>query len=250
MKLNLFNLKINKITTEELLQDIVDRAKKGKSAYLCAVNSHMTVEAQKDNLLKEAILESDWSVTDGVPVSWAFSYLNQVKQERVAGMNITPLLLDVAEKNGLSISVYGNTDENLTAFSKYISLNHPNLRIGKLISPPFREITPEETQEYIDQFNNSGTNILFVSLGCPKQEKWMLNNAHKMSCVSLGIGNAINTTIGKEKRPPKIIQNLGLEWFVRLIQNPKRLFMRYLVTNTKFCLMVLKQAMGSKYKIN
>lgn len=240
MKLTLFNLKINQITTANLVKEILKKALKGDSAYLCAVNSHMVVEAQKDSILKEAILNSDWAVTDGVPVSWAFSYFNGVKQERVAGMSITPLLIELAETNNLSISIYGNTDKNLELFKEYIVVNHPNLKLGKLISPPFRKLSDEELIEDIEQINNSNTNILFVSLGCPKQEKWMFENSHKMNCVSLGIGNAINTTIGEEKRPSKVIQKFGLEWLFRLVQNPKRLFKRYLITNSKFCWIVLK----------
>lgn len=246
MKLKLFNLLINQITTERLLAELLEYAKINESAYLCAVNSHMIVEAQDDEILKEAILNADWAVTDGVPVSWVFSHLNNIKQERIAGMNITPLLIDFAEKNRLSISVYGNTKENLREFKKFITKTYPNLRIANLISPPFRNLTSEELREHIEQINNSRTNILFVSLGCPKQEKWMYENSSKLNGVCLGVGNAINTIIGQEKRPPKLVQTIGMEWLFRLIQNPKRLFKRYFYTNSRFCYMTFKEVL--KYK--
>jgi N-acetylglucosaminyldiphosphoundecaprenol N-acetyl-beta-D-mannosaminyltransferase len=155
-------------------------------------------------------------------------------------MDITPQLLHLAECNQLTVSVYGNTLIILEQFKNFISINFPNIIIGSCISPPFRELTVHEQDKYIDQLTTSGTDILFVSLGCPKQEKWMLYHSHKINGVSLGIGNAINTTIGKEKRPPKFIQKMGLEWLIRLVQNPKRLFSRYLITNTQFCLLLLK----------
>jgi len=240
MKLEFLNLQLNRISMKQLLQEIVEKAKKKESAYLCAVNVHMTVEAQTDQELLKSITKATWAVTDGTPVAWAFSRLHKIRQERVAGMDITPQLLHLAESNHLIVSVYGNTKEVLKDFENYLREHFPNIRIGACISPPFRELSVNEQKSYIDKLASVGTNILFVSLGCPKQEKWMYRHSQGINAVSLGIGNAINTTIGKEKRPPKFIQKIGMEWLMRLFQDPKRLFKRYLITNTKFCLLLLK----------
>jgi N-acetylglucosaminyldiphosphoundecaprenol N-acetyl-beta-D-mannosaminyltransferase len=240
-KKNLFGLDINHISKEELMKSMLSKAKSHSSAYLCAVNVHMVVESQKDQKLKQAVLNAHWAVTDGGPVKWAFSYFNKVSQPRIAGMDITPELIQLCDEKEMTISVFGNTQENLEIFQDYLKQNFKKVKVGALISPPFRKLTVEETEKYVHQINDVGTNILFVSLGCPKQEKWMLENSSKLNCICLGIGNAINTVIGSEKRPPKFIQKAGMEWFYRLVQNPKRLFARYFYTNSKFTVLVLKR---------
>jgi len=251
MKIRFLNVLVDHITPEDLVTEVISMANKRKPSYLCAMNAHMTVLANEDSEMAQALIDSDWVVTDGVPVAWAFSKLNNISQSRIAGMDISPKLIQLCEKDNLTISVFGNTKQNLIKFRKYVSENHPKVKIGSLISPPFRKLTIEETRTYIDEINQSGTNILLVSLGCPKQEKWMYSNSSEIRGVCLGIGNAINTIIGTEKRPPKWIQKIGMEWMFRLIQNPKRLFKRYLVTNTKFMLLVLREMFGKKQsKIN
>jgi len=248
MKLSLFNLKINNISFDGLLEQIVANAIINKSSFLCAVNVHMTVEAQSDEILKKSINSATWAVTDGMPIVWSFRIFNKKGQDRVAGMDIIPSLLEKANDNELVISVYGNTQDNLDGFKDYILSKYPRIKIGALISPPFRKIVEKEKQRYIDDINKNKSQIVFVSLGCPKQEKWMLENSKNINGVCLGIGNAINTTIGNEKRPPKFIQNVGLEWFFRLIQNPKRLVSRYLKTNTKFIFLFFKKLIVNNAK--
>lgn len=240
MKKTLFDLHIDSISFGNTIKAVVANGIQNVPSYLCAVNVHMTVEAQTDKVLKSAVNSATWAVTDGMPVAWAYSKLLKINQKRIAGMDITPELLRQADKEGLVVSVYGNTQENLDKFKVFVSKHHPNAKIGCLISPPFKELSETELNSYIQELNNANSQIIFISLGCPKQEKWMLENSKKINGVCLGIGNAINTTIGEEKRPPKNIQNLGLEWLYRLIQNPKRLFKRYLITNSKFCWLVLK----------
>lgn len=240
-KKELFGIGINKITKGNLMLDLTGNAKKRKPSYLCAVNVHMLVESKRDPLLKKAVQTSTWAVTDGVPVKWAFNYFNKTAQSRLAGMDITPELLSNADKNGLVVSVFGNTIDNLDGFKSHIERFYSDIKVGAFISPPFRDLKPYETASYIKAINNVETNILFVSLGCPKQEKWMLENYSDLHCVCLGIGNAINTVIGVEKRPPKIIQRMGMEWMYRFLQNPKRLFVRYIDTNSRFVYMVIKE---------
>ncbi len=246
MKNPLFHLQISQIRKAKLLSEIVENAKIRRPSYLCAVNAHMTAISIKDNILKQAVNAATWAVTDGMPVVWAFNRFNKSNQERIAGMDLMPRLLFEANKESFIISVYGNTEENLKLFKAYVIENYPKVRIGTFISPPFRTLTHNETFNHINNINNSGTNILFVSLGCPKQEKWMLENGKKVNAVSLGIGNAVNTTIGLEKRPPSWLRNIGMEWFYRLIQNPKRLFRRYIITNTMFIWLLLKQLVAKK----
>lgn len=243
MKKDFLNLRINRIHFDCLIEEILDNAKTNISSYLCAVNVHMTVEAQTDEVLKSAVNSATWAVTDGMPVAWTYSKLLKTAQERIAGMDITPELLHQADKHGLVVSVYGNTKKNLDKFRMFVSKHFPNVIIGCLISPPFRTLSETELKHNIHLINIANSQIVFVSLGCPKQEIWMLKNSLKIKGVCLGIGNAINTTIGEEKRPPKLVQKIGMEWLFRLFQNPKRLFKRYLYTNIRFCIMIFKKAL-------
>lgn len=246
MKKDFLQLQINAIDFDDAIDEIVTNAKHNTPSYLCAVNVHMTVEAQTDQLLQSAINSATWAVTDGMPVAWAYSKMLKTHQERIAGMDITPELLNQADNYGLIISVYGNTQENLDKFKAYVSKHYPNAKIGCLISPPFKVLSETELNKNIHLLNNANSQIVFVSLGCPKQEKWMFENSKKINGVCLGIGNAINTTIGQEKRPPKLVQKIGMEWLYRLAQNPRRLFKRYFYTNTKFCAMLLKKSLKLK----
>ncbi|MCA9841339.1 MAG: WecB/TagA/CpsF family glycosyltransferase [Cyanobacteria bacterium HKST-UBA03] len=117
----------------------------------------------------------------------------------------------------------------------------PNLKVGGYLSPPFRSLTDEEMGQIIDQIRDSGAQIVFVALGCPKQERWMAEHAHKLPAVSLGIGAALPVYAETLSRSPKWMQNYGLEWVYRLFQEPNRLLKRYAVTNTLFILNVLLQ---------
>lgn len=245
MKHKLFELKLNSISLERCVSEITDKAKQNVSAYLCAVNVHMLVTSQKDHVLKKAVNSAMWAVTDGKPIAWTYSHFIK-KQERIAGMDITPKLLKKANEESLIISVYGNTDSNLKKFKSVLKKAYPKVKIGELISPPFRNLSLIEEEAYIKKINDANSQLVFVSLGCPKQEKWMYINSKKINGVCLGIGNAINVFVGEEKRPPLFIQNIGMEWFYRLIQNPKRLIKRYMITNTIFCIMVLKKTLYVK----
>lgn len=241
MRKNYFDIPISIIEKEQLLFEVIEKGKSREGGFLCALNAHMTAESQHNLQLKEALVRADWVVTDGAPVAWAVSHFLGRKQDRIAGMDITPELLSRMEQAQMTLSVYGNTDENLDKFRSYVTEHHPGLKIGALISPPFRPLTREETQGYLEELNNSGTHILFTSLGCPKQEIWMSKHLDEFNFVAMGIGNAINTVVGTEKRAPQFLQKVGMEWFYRFIQNPKRLFKRYFMTNTHFLFLVARQ---------
>ena len=123
----------------------------------------------------------------------------------------------------------------------YLDDNYPDLSIKGLYSPPFRALTPEEETRTIEKINASGAKLVFVVLGCPKQEQWMASMAGKVNAVMIGIGGALPVLIGIQKRAPKWMQNAGLEWLFRLVQEPKRLFKRYAVTNSVFLYLLSRE---------
>ena len=210
-----------------------------RSAYVCCVNAHMTVEA-RSSVMAKVLREADLATADGMPVLRALQLLHGVQQERVAGNDILPALLAEAEKRGLSVYFYGGQESVLKAIEERIGKEYPALRQAGFRSPPFRPLSDAEMQEEADRIGASGAHIVMVSLGCPKQELWMAAMKGRVNAVMLGLGGAFLLYAGVDKRAPKWMRDLSLEWTYRLWLEPRRLWKRYLVTNTQFLWMLFK----------
>ena len=139
------------------------------------------------------------------------------------------------------IFFYGSTEETLAKLKVNLLAAFPALKIAGMISPPFRPLTPDEDAAIVEQINASGAGVVFVSLGCPKQEMWMAAHRGRIHAVMVGVGAAFDYHAGTIKRAPKWMQDCGLEWLYRLASEPRRLWRRYLVTNTLFVLGAAKQ---------
>lgn len=207
-----------------------------RSSVVCICNVHMTVTAAEDSELA-AVLDSAEMVTpDGAPVAWAMRRAGFTGQQRINGPDLMWRYLAEAERLGQVVFFYGGMDETLVALKDAMLSAFPNLKIGGMVSPPFRALSVEEDQAYVDQINAAGTAVLFVGLGCPKQEKWMHAHRGRINAVMVGVGAAFDYHAGTIKRAPLWMQRYGLEWFHRLCSEPRRLWKRYLVTNTLFIL--------------
>ena len=123
----------------------------------------------------------------------------------------------------------------------------PKLDIAYSYAPPFRRLVNEENKKYVDAINNSGVNVLFVGLGCPKQEIWMAAHKEQVNCVMLGVGAAFDFIAGNKKNAPKWMQSIGLEWLFRFLCEPRRLWKRYLKHNPRFVYHFVLQLLGKKY---
>lgn len=225
------------------IKHILKLAKTGVSSYVCVANVHMCIEAYDDPSFAKIVNEADIITPDGMPLAKAIKFLYGKSQDRVAGMDLLPNLLEAADKQGLSCYIYGGSDEMLINSENYIRNKHPNLHCG-YYSPPFRALNEEEKEEDIIRINEFGAHLVFVALGCPKQEKWMAEMKGKINACMLGIGGALPVMIGMQDRAPEWMQKASLEWLYRLMQEPKRLFKRYAYTNTKFLYLLMKQKLG------
>lgn len=217
-----------------LVKKCIDYSLINTSSYICVANVHMCMEAYRNHEYKKIVNDADMVTADGMPLVFALKSLFGIKQERIAGMDLLPALLASAEEKGLSVFFYGGTDEILDNTQKYIQQQYPNLIKHHYYCPPFRSLTMQEEDEVVKMINDTQSNLVFVSLGCPKQEKWMASMRGKINACMLGIGGALPVMIGMQKRAPKWMQKSSLEWLFRLLQEPKRLFKRYLVTNSLF----------------
>lgn len=233
---------ISTCNTKSLLNSIINSAHSKQSTAVAFLNVHMLIESHLDDSFKLSLNKFDYVLPDGMPIVFLLKYFFGINQERIAGMDLMPELLSVAEKKCIKVFFFGNTPENLDLLAAYLKKNYPALLVGGYLSPPFIALDKMDLISYANEINASGAGLVFVSLGCPKQEKWIFSMLGKVNGVMLGVGNAFLTTIGIDKRAPLWMQNVGLEWLFRLYLEPRRLFMRYLVTNSlffKLCLMHL-----------
>ncbi len=222
------------------IDEIIHLARERHSSYVCVANVHMCVEASLDRDFAQIVNNADVITPDGMPLVKALKLLYGIDQERVAGMDLFPDLLAAAEREGLSVFLYGSTAEILHVISRRIAGEFPRLRIVGTHAPPFRHLTADEEHADADRINDSGAHLVMVALGCPKQEQWIARMRGKINAVMLGVGGAFPVYAGMQKRAPAWMQKLSLEWLYRLYQEPRRLWRRYLVTNTLFLVLLAK----------
>jgi N-acetylglucosaminyldiphosphoundecaprenol N-acetyl-beta-D-mannosaminyltransferase len=238
-KRTVFNSKISTGTYREFIQEIFQLVKFKVPSYVCFANVHMVVEAQRDPSFQRVLNGANVAAPDGKPVSIAMKLINRQNQDRVCGMDMMPDLLREAALRGKSVFFYGDTEEMLELISTKAKREFPDLKISGYYSPPFRELSDTESEEMVSMIKNAAPDLVFVSLGCPKQEKWMAKYRDKLGSCLLGVGQAFRVYAGVEKRLPPWMRNLCLEWMFRLCLEPGRLWKRYLVTNTYFLLLTL-----------
>jgi N-acetylglucosaminyldiphosphoundecaprenol N-acetyl-beta-D-mannosaminyltransferase len=237
-KLRIVSLSIHHLSFRECLTTVMQWAKDGWPSYVCFANVHMTIEAYKSPAFLEQLDNASLVVADGKPLATACYALYRKKQERISGMDFMPAAIEMASTENLSIFLFGSSPEVLDTLHERITRQYPSLRIAGMISPPFRPLTREEEEAHIGQINGSGAQLVFVSLGCPKQEKWMATHYKEINAVLLGVGGAFPVMAGLQRRAPRWMQNAGLEWFYRLLLEPGRMFRRYFETNCLFLYLI------------
>lgn len=173
---------------------------------------------------------------DGAPVAWTMRRKGYKDQTRIAGPDLMWKLCEAAARNAVPVFLFGSKPETLSALDAHLKHSFPKLDIRGSLSPRFGQWTDEEEAGYIDTIIQSGARIVFVGLGCPKQEIWMSNTKHRIDGVLLGVGAAFDFHAGIIKRAPLFYQRMGLEWAHRLTSDPLRLWKRYLFTNSRFLL--------------
>lgn len=228
---------------------IIQLASDKTSSVICVANVHMYSEAYKNEDFLKIVNGAEIVTPDGKPLTWALKVLYGIRQERVAGMDLLPDLLKLMPSNNISAYFYGGSEAMLEKTRDHLNKFYPDLAIAGFYSPPFvpsSDIHFNTEEKIIDAINGSLPSIVFVVLGCPKQEKWMAAMRGKINAVMIGIGGALPVMIGERKRAPKWMQNYGLEWLFRLIQEPGRLFKRYMTTNRLFIWIVLKEYLRIK----
>lgn len=216
----------------------------GESRYVCICNAHSVVTSRRDPRFAKVVNEADMATPDGAPVAWLMRRLGENGQQRINGPDLMWRYFRLAARRGEPVYLYGGRPETLVLLEKKLREQFPTLPIAGSYSPPFRQLTEEEDAAAVEAINASGARTVWVSLGCPKQEQWMAEHRDKIRAVLVGVGAAFDYHAGTVKRAPLWMQRNGLEWLHRLCSEPKRLWKRYLATNSLFLCYAAWQLLG------
>lgn len=219
---------------DKTVEDIEDHISDWKGEYICVSNVHTTVMAHDNSEYRSIQNNAVIALPDGGPLSAHSRSTGNVAASRVTGPDLMRELLIRGQEKGYKHFFYGSTEKTLELLQKKIKEKYPQAQIVGTISPPFRDLTPEEDKEFVDKINAANPDFLWVGLGAPKQEIWMAAHRGRIDAIMIGVGAAFDYESGNLKRAPLWMQKASLEWLYRLLQDPKRLFKRYLVTNVKY----------------
>lgn len=217
-----------------------------QSRYVVLANVHVVVTASREADFGAVVAAADMATPDGAPVAWMLRHLGAAGQERVSGPDLTWALLGSCESESLPVYFFGSSQDTLDLLAARITATFPRLVVAGYESPPFRPLTPDEDAQTVARINASGAGLVFVGLGCPKQEHWMQAHRGRVHAVMLGVGAAFDFHAGTVSRAPTWMREHGLEWLHRLASEPRRLWKRYLVTNTLFVVGVARQMLTNK----
>lgn len=227
---------------QDTVKLIVEQIHELRGEFICLSNVHTTVMSQKDEEYRKVQNSAFLALPDGSPLSLVQRLRGYRMAEQVAGPDLMPALWKATEHTELSHYFYGSTKETIEALEKKLKKDYPGLKIAGMEAPPFRPLTEEEDAQAVARINESGADIVWVGLGAPKQEKWMYEHRDRVNALMLGVGAGFDFHAGTVKRAPAWMRNHYLEWLYRLIQDPKRLWKRYVQTNGKFLLLSIKDA--------
>jgi N-acetylglucosaminyldiphosphoundecaprenol N-acetyl-beta-D-mannosaminyltransferase len=240
IKLQLFTANYSITDYLRASETIISKARIRKSYGVSALAVHGLIETVKDKSFRTLVNKLDMVVPDGQPIRWALnSFYNAGLEDRVTGPILTKYVLARASEENLSVYLYGSTPATLKKFVAFININYPGVKIAGIHPDRFREATAEEDTADIKKINDSGAHIVLVGRGCPRQEKWVAAHLGKIDSVMMAVGAAFDFHAGNISQAPAWLQQAGMEWFYRLIQEPRKLWRRYMTTNPHFIILFL-----------
>lgn len=243
-EIKLFNTKINNLSMSETISLVEQAIKTNSQLHHTVVNAAKLVAAQKDLELRKSINGSDIVNADGLAVVWAANFLGSNLKERVAGIDLMENLVLLAHKQHYKIYLFGATEEVVSQLVQIYTQKY-----GTALIAGFRNgyFTPEQEESVVQEISASKANLLFVAMSSPKKEIFLHRYKTQLQDINfiMGVGGSFDVFAGKTKRAPLWMQKLGFEWFFRFLQEPQRMWKRYLVGNTKFILLVLKEKFQS-----
>lgn len=225
----------------EQAENILEWAARRESRVILVANVHMLMEAHADPTFATVFRNADQVLPDGMPLVWMMNATRKANQVRMAGLDVMRTLFQGAGERSLNVFLLGSTIDVLEDIQARARKDFPGISIVGIESPPFREPTPDEDARLVQAIHESGAHLVFVALGCPKQERWMEAHRNRVQAVMVGLGGAFPVYAGFVRHAPAWVRKAGLEWAFRLILEPRRLWRRYWSTNLPFIGLAVRQ---------
>jgi N-acetylglucosaminyldiphosphoundecaprenol N-acetyl-beta-D-mannosaminyltransferase len=227
-------MRVDATSYAETADLVLDLAAARAGGMVCVATTHMVMEAYDAPDFRRLVNSADRVTPDGMPLVWRLRSLGLPHATRVYGPTLMPEICARAAASGISVGLYGGSPEVIARLSDALRRRFPRLDVAFALSPPFRELSPAEDAAVVRAIEDAGVGVLFVGLGCPKQERWMAAHRDALSCPLVGVGAAFDFLAGAKPQAPPLLQGAGLEWLFRLACEPRRLWRRYLIGNARF----------------
>jgi exopolysaccharide biosynthesis WecB/TagA/CpsF family protein len=248
-KRDLFSVGVSNTNYDEAVEAIVQSAVAGRGGVATFLAVHGVVTAATNAEYREQVNRCQIVAPDGQPVRWAMNFFHSTEmQDRVYGPEIMRRVCQRCERDGLSVFFCGSSTTVLALLASRMRELFPDLIIAGVESPPFRPMTEMENDILCARINRSGAAVVFIGLGVPRQEMFADSNRDKIRAIQLCVGAAFDFHAGYKKSAPAFMQRSGLEWLYRLCQEPRRLWKRYLITNTIFIGLVIKDTLRPLFR--
>ena len=252
-KTSVLDVPISMTSYDDVL-DVIAHRPTDRATTIAVCNVHSVMSARRDPSLRAAISDASIATTDGVPLVWFVRLTGRPEQSRVYGPDLMECALTYGVQLGWKHYLFGTTDETLRRLVREIAALAPGADVVRSVAPPFRPLTPDEEDAFVADVEASRAAIVWVGLGMPRQELFMHRVAHRLPGVAIaGVGAAFDLISGTVPQAPPTLQRMGLEWLYRLLQEPRRLWRRYLWNNPSFALRALAaialQTVGRRFGV-
>jgi N-acetylglucosaminyldiphosphoundecaprenol N-acetyl-beta-D-mannosaminyltransferase len=227
-------MRVDATTYPDATQRILDWAAADEHRCVCLACVNTVMECYNSAEFQRLINDCDMITSDGMPLAWCLRLLGIPWATRVYGPDLTLHVCAAAARAGTPIGLYGGTPESLEEFVAFLQQRFPGIQVACRISPPFRPPTAEEDEAWTREIVESGARIVFVGIGCPKQERWMAAHKDRIPATLVGVGAAFDFHSGRVKQAPRWIMRIGMEWLFRFVIEPRRLWRRYVYHNPRF----------------
>jgi len=244
-KFSILGINVHAVDYEFAVAKILLTAEQRLPYSVSALAVHGVMTGFLDPVHARRLNGMDLIVPDGQPVRWALGWLHNKKlPDRVYGPNLTLRVAQAFAERGLSIYLYGSKQETLSKFAQNLRSTYPGLKIVGMEASKFRKLNNDEQIELAERIKASSANVVFLGLGCPRQEVWAYEYRQILNIPILAVGAAFDFHAGTLSQAPRVMQDLGLEWLFRFIQEPKRLWHRYLLLNPLYLWNIFLQYLG------
>lgn len=235
----IFGIRLDAGTYASVVRHITYWIEHGIKSYICVATVYLIMECQSDHVLRRGVNNAGLVVTDGMPLVW-FLQKRGKEAQRVYGPTLMLKLCELARIHKWRIYLLGGARGQSQVLIEWLRRRFPGITIVGHRDTPLRPIPPRENNHIIGEMNASRADIVFVGMGCPYQERWMIEERKRLRAhILIGVGAAFDFFTGRQKQSPAWVQSIGFEWLFRLVQEPRRLWRRYIIINAKFCILVL-----------